>query len=79
MSRDLKPVDRLGTDLLWGVDGEDGIAAFLNIKPARAYYLIERGAIPVKNTSFPISRRGLASSQRTYFRFHRQTTISPRR
>ena len=57
-----KPDDTLADDLVWGVDGKDGIAAFLNIKPARAYYLIEKGAIPVKKHSHRIitaSRSGL--------------------
>ena len=40
--------DDLARDILWGVNGPDGIAAFLNIPPARAYYLIERGALPVR-------------------------------
>jgi hypothetical protein len=48
MSRD-KPVDDavLADDLLWGVDGKNGIAAFLGIKPRQAYHLIKCGALPV--------------------------------
>ena len=44
MSRDSigDQVDHLGDDLIWGVDGENGIAAFLNIPPAKAYYLISQ-------------------------------------
>jgi hypothetical protein len=50
MSRDSigNPEDHLGDDLLWGVDGENGIAAFLNIPPAKAYYLISQNQIPVR-------------------------------
>ena len=40
--------DALADDLLWGVDGKHGIAAFLNLKPRQAYYLIERGVLPVQ-------------------------------
>ena len=40
--------DDLPGDLLWGVDGKDGIAAFLNVPPRKAYYLIEQKIIPVK-------------------------------
>lgn len=43
--------DTLADDLLWGVDGKDGMAAFLNIKPSRAY---GRGVIPVKKHSHRI-------------------------
>ncbi|MGA7183466.1 MAG: hypothetical protein WBY67_09190 [Pseudolabrys sp.] len=46
--------DTHADDLLWGVDGKDGVAAFLNIKPSRAYYLIGRGVIPVKKHSHRI-------------------------
>ncbi len=38
----------LAADLIWGVDGEHGIAAELNIKPEKAYYLIAKGVIPVR-------------------------------
>lgn len=40
--------DHLGDDLIWGVDGEDGIAAELKIPPAKAYYLIKKKVIPVR-------------------------------
>jgi len=39
MSAQVKEED-LSSDLLWGVDGEGGIAEFLNITPEKAYYLI---------------------------------------
>jgi hypothetical protein len=42
--------DTLADDLLWGVDGKDGMAAFLNIKPSRAYYLIGRASSRLKST-----------------------------
>jgi hypothetical protein len=37
----------LADDILWGVDGPNGIVAFLGISARRCYYLIESGAIPV--------------------------------
>jgi hypothetical protein len=39
----------VGEDLIWGVDGANGIAAFLGIDVRRAYYLIRRGRIPVRH------------------------------
>jgi hypothetical protein len=45
----MPPIDSVtreeSLDLLWGVDS---IAAFLKIKPAKAYYLIARGKLPVR-------------------------------
>jgi hypothetical protein len=38
----------LPDDLIWGVRGKDGIAAFLRISEAKAYYLISINALPVK-------------------------------
>jgi hypothetical protein len=38
----------LAEDILWGVAGKNGIAAFLNIPIPKAYYLIERNKIPVR-------------------------------
>jgi hypothetical protein len=38
---------KLADDLIWGVDGPNGIAAYLGIKPRKAYYLIAKGVIPV--------------------------------
>ena len=58
-----KPTDTVTDDVIWGVGGPNGIAAFLNIKPARAYYLISIKAIPVNKVSHRIitaSRRELA-------------------
>lgn len=49
-------------DIDWGVDGEDGIAAFLKKKPQEVYYLIKRARLPVKKHSHRIitaSRREL--------------------
>jgi hypothetical protein len=48
MSRDKSLDDAvLADDLLWGVNGQNGIAAFLGIKPRQAYHLIKSGALPV--------------------------------
>jgi hypothetical protein len=38
----------LADDLIWGVAGADGIAAYLGIDVRKARYLIERGLIPVQ-------------------------------
>jgi hypothetical protein len=35
-------------DLIWGVDGEHGIAAVLKLRPSQVYYLIRRGRLPVR-------------------------------
>jgi hypothetical protein len=40
--------DRLADDLLWGVEGKDGIAAFLGVKVRKARYLIDKGKVPVQ-------------------------------
>lgn len=40
--------DHLGDDLIWGVDGENGIAAFLNIPASKCYYLIAQNQIPIR-------------------------------
>jgi len=47
----------LADDILWGVDGPNGIAAFLGISARRCYYLIESGAIPVNSTRSSNSAR----------------------
>jgi hypothetical protein len=36
------------SDFIWGVAGENGIAAFLNLEARQAYYLIDKGLIPVR-------------------------------
>ena len=41
-------LNQLADDLLWGIDGNNGIAAFLGIPPRKCYYLIEQGKIPVQ-------------------------------
>jgi hypothetical protein len=46
----LSKPERLGDDLIWGVDGPNGIAAFLKLKPA-AYYLIYQKKLPVRKLS----------------------------
>ena len=54
MSHDNPTDDTLAQDLIWGVGGRNGIAAYLRIKPRQAYYLIERGVLPVKKLSHRI-------------------------
>jgi hypothetical protein len=56
------PRERLAEDLLWGVDGDNGIAAFLGIDARKCYYLIDRGKIPVQrlgHKTITASRRAL--------------------
>jgi hypothetical protein len=48
MSTPLKRTPTLAQDLLWGVTGENGIAAFLGIKPSQAYRLISEGKLPIR-------------------------------
>jgi hypothetical protein len=38
----------LSADVLWGVDGEYGIAAFLDIPVRKVRHLINTGVIPVR-------------------------------
>lgn len=38
----------LSADVLWGVDGEYGIAAFLGIPVRKARHLIDTGQIPIR-------------------------------
>jgi hypothetical protein len=38
----------LADDLIWGVSGRDGIAAFLGLTARQAYYLIENDKLPVR-------------------------------
>jgi hypothetical protein len=40
--------DKLAEDLIWGVDGPNGIAAELGIPLRKAYHPISKGAIPVR-------------------------------
>jgi hypothetical protein len=42
------PRENLADDIIWGVNGEAGIAAFIGIEPRKAYYLISKGKIPVQ-------------------------------
>jgi hypothetical protein len=37
--------DDLAADVLWGVSGPDGIAAYLKKEPSEVYYLISIGAL----------------------------------
>jgi hypothetical protein len=62
MSIHPKKSEPLRDDLIWGVDGENGIAAELGIPTSKAYYLISTGAIPVRRHTHKIitaSRREL--------------------
>ncbi len=38
----------LRDDLIWGIAGENGIAAFIGKSVRQAYYLVERGVLPVR-------------------------------
>jgi hypothetical protein len=40
--------EKLADDLIWGVKGPNGIAAELGTTVRHAYYLISKGAIPVR-------------------------------
>jgi hypothetical protein len=61
--------DSLASDLLWGVDGPDGIAAYLGIDARRCYYLIETGRLPIRK----LGRRTITASRaelRRHFASH---------
>jgi hypothetical protein len=49
----------LASDILWGVDGEDGIAAYLGIDTRKAYYLISSGKLPIRK----FGRRTITASR----------------
>jgi len=66
-----KDDDDLGDDLIWGVDGPDGIAAFLKIPPQRAYYMIAKGVLPVRKHSHRI-----ITASRKELRRHFSSTTS---
>ena len=38
----------LADDLVWGVPGPNGIAAFLGLTPPKVYYLIREQRLPVR-------------------------------
>jgi hypothetical protein len=40
--------DALAGDILWGVDGDNGIAKFIGRDAKQTYYLIRSGQIPVR-------------------------------
>lgn len=44
---DTNPKHSDDLDIIWGVKGDSGIAAFLKTTERKVYYLIERGVIPV--------------------------------
>ncbi|TMJ82366.1 MAG: helix-turn-helix domain-containing protein [Alphaproteobacteria bacterium] len=51
--------DNLASDLLWGVDGPNGIARYLGIDTRKAYYLISSGRLPIRK----LGRRTIAASR----------------
>ena len=55
----LSDPENLKDDLIWGVDGPDGIAAFLGLPERKCYYLISRGKIPVTK----VGRRTIVASR----------------
>jgi hypothetical protein len=67
MSKKISTDPNLTDDLIWGVGGKNGIAAFLKIPTARAYYLIARGVLPVKK----LSHRTIAASRHELREFFR--------
>ncbi|HWX37546.1 MAG TPA: hypothetical protein VNZ53_60300 [Steroidobacteraceae bacterium] len=54
------PENNLSDDILWGVGGPNGIAHYLGLDTRRAYYLIGRGAIPVRR----LGRRTITASKK---------------
>jgi hypothetical protein len=62
--------DALAADLLWGVDGKDGIAAFIGVDVRKCYYLISRGEIPTKK----LGHRTITASRRELRRLFAQET-----
>jgi hypothetical protein len=40
--------EKLASDLVWGVNGDNGIAAELGISTRHAYYLVAKGIIPAR-------------------------------
>jgi hypothetical protein len=50
----------LADDLLWGVRGPKGIAAFLGIEERKARHLIDKGIIPVER----LAHRTIIASRR---------------
>ena len=47
MSRKNLSPESLADDTIWGVGGENGIAAAIGRTPQQTYYLIARGKLPV--------------------------------
>lgn len=72
MSR--QQTEDLGDDLIWGVVGDQGIAAFLNIPPSKAYYLISRGQIPVRKKG----HRTLTASRSELRRLFGGSVVAPK-
>ena len=55
--------DDLAADILWGVSGKHGIAAFLGRKPSEVYSLIKNG-LPVRKHSHRIISASRSSLRR---------------
>lgn len=55
----------IADDVIWGVDGDNGIAAALGIPVPKAYYLIARGKIPVRR----LGHRTITASRRELHRW----------
>lgn len=54
--------DAAADDIVWGVEGEHGIAAVIKRTTAQTYYLIRKGKLPVRkhgHRTFSASRRRL--------------------
>jgi hypothetical protein len=52
----------LSDDLIWGIDGDDGIAKFLGIPPRKVYSLIKGEKLPVRklgHRTYAASRKEL--------------------
>ena len=51
--------DNLAADLIWGVDGPNGIAAFIGVPARKVYYMIETGRLPIRK----FGRRTITASR----------------
>jgi hypothetical protein len=59
VTKDTRFTADLAADLLWGVDGDFGIAKFLGIDTRKCYYLVSRGEIPITK----LGRRTIVASR----------------
>jgi len=67
--------DALAGDILWGVNGDNGIARFIGRSEREAYYLIEKGMIPVKK----LGHRTITASKRELRRLFGGASDAPER